>query len=80
MLISSPLRNKVQTINVCVCVCVCVCARCRALACLLDRDRSGVDTLRKGHSTALHIAATNDYVECVRLLVINVSVCVCVCV
>lgn len=46
----------------------------RALALLLERDCSRLEELRHGHSTGLHVAATNDHVECVRLLVINVSV------
>ncbi|KAK7473302.1 hypothetical protein BaRGS_00035434 [Batillaria attramentaria] len=42
-----------------------------ALECILARDKSGTGRRRKGHSTALHIAATNDNVECVRLLIFN---------
>ncbi|KAK7093789.1 E3 ubiquitin-protein ligase MIB2-like [Littorina saxatilis] len=44
-----------------------------ALVKLLARDSSGIDRLCSGHSTALHIAAINDHVECVRLLVIEAS-------
>ncbi|KAL8587293.1 hypothetical protein ACOMHN_045540 [Nucella lapillus] len=43
----------------------------RALERLLARDNSGVENTGKHHSTALHIAATNDYVDCVRLLVLQ---------
>ncbi|KAK7093787.1 E3 ubiquitin-protein ligase MIB2-like [Littorina saxatilis] len=43
----------------------------QALALLLERDCSRLEELRHGHSTGLHVAATNDHVECVRLLVIN---------
>ncbi|KAK7089834.1 hypothetical protein V1264_024225 [Littorina saxatilis] len=41
-----------------------------ALAKLLSRDKSGVDLVRT-ESTALHMAATSDHVDCVRLLVIE---------
>ncbi|XP_025102247.1 E3 ubiquitin-protein ligase MIB1-like isoform X2 [Pomacea canaliculata] len=43
----------------------------RAVELILKRDKSGVNKRRKGDSTPLHIAAYNDHVECVRLLVIN---------
>nr|KAG5689269.1 hypothetical protein BaRGS_005277 [Batillaria attramentaria] len=43
----------------------------RALELLLARDTSGIERLRKGHSSALTIAASNDHVECIRLLVFN---------
>ncbi|KAK7473301.1 hypothetical protein BaRGS_00035433, partial [Batillaria attramentaria] len=46
----------------------------RALELLLARDTSGIERLRKGHSSALTIAASNDHVECIRLLVFNFTV------
>ena len=41
---------------------------------ILQRDTSHIDDLMQGEFNALHIAATNDHVECARLLIAKVSV------
>ena len=41
---------------------------------ILQRDTSHIDDLMQGEFNALHIAATNDHVECARLLIAEVSV------
>jgi hypothetical protein len=42
--------------------------------CILARDAGQVDKLLNGKYSAMHIAATNDHVECIKLLVKNVRI------
>ena len=46
---------------------------CSATERILARDSGQVDKLLDGNFSALHIAANNDHVDCVKLLVKNVS-------
>ena len=44
-----------------------------ALEKLLQRSRDGINDLMKGQFNALHIAITNDHVECARVLIVEVG-------
>lgn len=50
---------------------------CSAVEKILKRDISSVNELMKGEFNALHIAVTNDHVECARLLLAEVLSCYC---